>query len=38
MDIVKHTNEERYICEHSHIRTRKNSPKINYENKINVHY
>ena len=35
MDIVKHTNEERYICEHSHIRARKNSPKINYENKIN---
>jgi|694.fasta_scaffold11351_9 rfaE bifunctional protein nucleotidyltransferase chain/domain len=35
MDIVKHTSDEKYICEHSHIRTRNNSPKINYSNKIN---
>lgn len=35
MDIVRRTNDEKYICEQSHIQTRKNSAKVNYANKIN---
>jgi rfaE bifunctional protein nucleotidyltransferase chain/domain len=35
MNFVKNTNEERKICEQSYIRTRDNSPKIDYANKIN---
>ena len=35
MDFVKNTDDERKICELSYIRTRDNSPKIDYSNKIN---
>jgi hypothetical protein len=35
MFCVKNTYEERKICEQSYIRTRDNSPKIDYSNKIN---
>jgi rfaE bifunctional protein nucleotidyltransferase chain/domain len=35
MFCVKNTYEERKICEQSYIRTRDNSPKIDYLNKIN---